>query len=130
MGLELAGVHVYERVKGTTNQMRLVRTNPYVRIMGDKFVAPIFVQGGRFYSEGGAEVEEFPPNFQEELAKLSPEIKAEVGLKDPPTVVDDTTPESKVVATWTCPECHEAMPAKKKGLHVARHRKVERAGSV
>jgi hypothetical protein len=135
MGLELAGVHVYEKVPGTTNETRLVKTNPYVRI-GMKDHTPIFIQGGRFYSEGGPEVTEFPVGFDAELAKLSPRVRAEVGLQDvaaPPAPVVEAKPD----AMWTCPDaasCQQKMPisTRKKGLHVAKfhRRRTETAGSI
>ena len=123
MALELRGVHKYERIPGTAGEARLTGLNPYVRITrGDH--PPIYVQGGQVYGEGGGPIEPLPDWFPAEMARLSPKVRAEVGWRDdqpaPPP------PPSTPAASWTCPEqgCGKTMPAKQKGLHVARHRKA------
>lgn len=136
MPLELTKVKVFEKVPGTTHEMRLIATNPYVRIMGQDWPAPVYVQGGKFYGEGGPELDALPAGLEAELDKLSPAVRAEVGLKDTPS--RPTQPAlPKPDAMWTCPDaaaCGQKMPIsiRKKGIHVARfhRRRVEPAGSV
>lgn len=131
MPLQLSGVHVYEKVPGTHAEMRLVRTNPYLRI-AMKDHPPIYIQGGKFYSEGGPEVRDFPPGFEAELAKASPEARRDVGLGEPAHEAPPKSGPKKIVRMWTCPQatCGETMTASRKGVHIAAHRRVERAGSV
>jgi hypothetical protein len=44
----------------------------------------VFIQGGAFYHEGGPAYKEseLPPWLHEEIAKMTPKARAEVGLKD------------------------------------------------
>ena len=134
MPLDLKAVHLYEKVPGT-DQTRLVKTNPYVRL-GRKDHPPIYVQGGQVYGEGGGPIEPIPDWFDAEMARLSPKVRDEIGwlgsvaaaaARDP-----DVAPEpavQKPMKQWTCPAegCGQTMPARKKGFHVAAHRKADRA---
>lgn len=62
----------------------LTSVNPNVRLKhGDD--PPVFIQGGRFYSEDGAEYDEatIPGWVEEEVRKLTPQVRKEVGLEAP-----------------------------------------------
>jgi hypothetical protein len=76
-------VHHFTKVPGT-NEMRLVKINPYVRIAHGA-EPPLFIQGGRIFSEGGPEMptEQLPAWWDKEVSKLSPAVRAEVGLVAP-----------------------------------------------
>lgn len=71
--------HEYKMRRGTPY---LTKVNPYVRLFKDPG-PEIFIQGGAFFSAGGPELKksELPEWVAEEMAKLSPEVRAEVGLK-------------------------------------------------
>ena len=130
MPLDLKAVHLYEKVPGT-DQTRLVKTNPYVRL-GRKDHPPIYVQGGRVYGEGGGAIEPLPDWFDGEMARLSPKVRDEIGwrgLTDPPPGPGVNPPTVAPVKQWICPAegCGQTMPARKKGFHVAAHRKADRA---
>lgn len=83
MPLSLKVQH-HERVPGT-QESRLTRTTPYLRISHGQD-APIYIQGGVAYGEGGPAIETLPDWFHAELAKMSPAALAEVGWKSAPAV--------------------------------------------
>lgn len=68
----------------------LARINPYVRIKASvkgedgeyEDHAPVFIQGGLYFSEGGEEIaaKDLPKWLPGEVAKLSEKVKREVGL--------------------------------------------------
>lgn len=59
--------------------MRLIRSNPYVRLRkGDD--PPIFVQSGIAYWEDGKLVETMPEWFEEEAKKTTARVQKETGL--------------------------------------------------
>ena len=68
----------------------LTRINPYVRIKvstkdeDGEYVdhAPVFIQGGLYFSEGGEEIpaKDLPKWLPAEVAKLSDKVKRECGL--------------------------------------------------
>ena len=129
-------VHHYEKAPGS-QQSRLVRQTPYVRITRDGH-PPIYLQGGRVFGEGGPEIETLPAWFGEEVARLSPKVREEVGWR--PVVVDGTkpaesqansleeTPKTVKSSTWTCLECQEPVEMKRKGIHIAAHRRAATVG--
>jgi hypothetical protein len=78
MALDLRGVHVYERVPDGSGHSRLKKTNHYVRITREGH-PPIIIQGGKVYGEGGQDIDPLPAWFEEEIAKLTPQVKAECG---------------------------------------------------
>ena len=132
MALDLR-THIDERIPNT-QEVRRVKVNPYLRLC-QKGSPPVYVQGGKVYAEGGPEVETLPAWFAEEMAKVSPQVRAEVGWKDPaapvpapvvrerPVTVAAPPIGSITARTWTCQECQQTMTTKKKGLHLARHRR-------
>jgi len=131
MPLDLKAVHLYEKVPGT-DQTRLVKTNPYVRL-GRKDHPPIFVQGGQVYGEGGGPIEPIPDWFAGEMARLSPKVRDEIGWRTVSPggadhLLQAPPPPGKPVNQWTCPAegCGQTMLARKKGFHVAAHRKADR----
>lgn len=125
-------VHHFEKIPGSQNS-RLTQVTPYLRLSRGQ-EPPVYVQGGQVWSEGGADpLEQLPDWFGEEVAKASPAALKEVGwgVKEPVTVPVPATPQKPTLAlptVWTCPECNEQMSSRKKGVHVARHRKAERKG--
>ena len=150
MPLELKGVHQYEKVPNS-QEARLVKVNPYLRLTHQGH-PPVYVQGGAIYAEGGGPVSPVPDWFDEEMRRVNPKVRDEVGWKplpgDPPLLsgpqytggsaayaagnpvtVNMTTAPAAMPTTWTCPAagCGETMPTRKKGLHVAKHRRAERA---
>lgn len=84
MGLELRNVQRYaQRVDEGTGQKYtvLVKNNPYLRLnSGDG--PPIFVQGGKAYSEGGDEYElgDLPPWFMVLAAGVGETVAEQCGL--------------------------------------------------
>lgn len=77
--------HEYRR-NPDTGVASLTRLNPYVRLrrMDVPDAYPVYVQGGAFYSEDGKEIAktDLPKWLPEELAKLSPKARKEVGIGD------------------------------------------------
>lgn len=57
----------------------LVRTSAYVRLHQSGEPA-IFVQGGRYFTDGGEEVMKAPPWVLEQIKTLTDTVKKEVGL--------------------------------------------------
>lgn len=122
-------VHKVERVPGTT-QTRVVKVNPYVRLCAEG-APPLFIQGAHIFSAEGPEValDDLPTWFWSEAERVSPQVQQETGLagllaarRGEPMMLP-TLPPTPPFA-WTCPECGVAMALKKKGLHVARHRRA------
>jgi hypothetical protein len=122
-------VHHHEKKPGSM-ESRLVRVTPYVRITRDSH-PPLYVQGGRVFSEGGPEVETLPAWFGEEMARLSPKVREEIGwtLERLDSNAGTATFTSSTANTWACPECDEVVEMKRKGIHIAAHRKAERKGA-
>lgn len=63
-------------------QMVLIRSQPYARLkVGED--PPVFIQGGKYYGEGGPMLEddELPPWLDDEIARMRPGARQEVGLK-------------------------------------------------
>lgn len=77
--------HKYEMRKG---EPVLARITPYCRLakrVEQGVVEEVFIQGGKFFSgENSPEIKkaDLPDWFAEEVAKLNPEVRREVGLKD------------------------------------------------
>src|SRR5262245_39940079 len=124
--LKLNKIQDYQRKPGSM-EVRLVATNPAMRLKV-KDEPPVWVQGGKFYPDGEStqELPEVPAWVHEELKRISPAARRECGLDAPVTAV--VTPPIGV--GWVCPTCDETVPTRQKGVHIARHRKVEKAGSV
>src|SRR5262245_2194826 len=93
-------VHVYEKVPGTVRELRLVRTNPWVRL-AVKDQPPVFIQGGKIQSEDGKAYDPVPEWVPAEIAKLGPVVRQEVGLRDDPLPAKE--PIIKPQEDWTCP---------------------------
>lgn len=143
MPLDLRQVQKYERIKGTM-QVALTGVNPYVRLKSGRDVPPLFIQGGKVYSEGGPEIplDELPEWFWTELDKMTPRAKAECGADrlvkssaDPmeksksaretttPTLKENSQPKPK--RYWHCDPCNLEIDTRKKGMHIAFHRRQE-----
>jgi hypothetical protein len=75
-------VHDYKR-RRDGNQAVLVRVQPYVRLKNGEESPPIFVQSGKFWAEGGDEIDEddLPDWVAGEIAKMSKTAKREAGLE-------------------------------------------------
>jgi hypothetical protein len=82
--LQLSRVHVTEKIQGTHNETRVVRTNHYIRL-ADGNHPPLYIQGGQVFSEGGPLVaeEELPDWFWLAAQKCSPDALAAVGFRVP-----------------------------------------------
>lgn len=126
-------VHDYARIPGT-HDMRLVKTTPYVRL-ARQGSPPIYVQGGRVYSEGGPEVSTVPAWLPDELAKLTPTVRTEIGADKVLAALTPVAAPAPVapapvrqIAEWTCPElgCGATIPRSKKGAHVVMHKRRAR----
>lgn len=113
MPLTFDKVHRYTRIPGTL-EMRLVETRPYVRLRRG-YDPPLFVQEGVLYDEGGTVVDPWPQWVHEDIDKLSPVVRAEVGLTLPgqtvpspssePAPARATSPRPKRTGEpWKCPE--------------------------
>lgn len=71
--------HTFRKAKG--GGQVLTRTVPYIRLrVGEE--PPIFIQGGKFFYEGGSALAEkdIPKWVAGELKKISEQAKREVGL--------------------------------------------------
>src|SRR5262245_41081787 len=128
--LRLNKVHNYQRKPGSM-EVRLVETNPAMRLKV-KDEPPVWVQNGKFYQDGEStqELTEVPLWVYEELKRVSPALRRECGL-----ATDEPTPVTAVVTPpigvdWVCLTCGDSVPTRAKGVHIARHRKVEKAGSL
>lgn len=118
-------VHDYQPVPGHPEQLRLVATNHYARItVGGQ--PPLYIQNGRFWSEGGDELTPVPAWAWKEAAKLSKDMQREIRLRFPgeaPTLEPITEPVAIVVdKTKACPMCKELVSLRTYGFHIARHR--------
>lgn len=133
MPLNLNKVHHYERVPGTQLEVRLIRTDPYVRVCAGGG-PPLFIQGGQVYAEGGPTVDQFPEWFEGEVAKIAAPVLASVGWGGTPAPVEplpaapapDVRSLLRPAKQWTCPDCQVVMIARKRGFHVAWHRRQAR----
>lgn len=75
-------VHEYAMHR-ESNMPVLVRTNPYIRLVGDAF-PPVYLQGGRVYSDAGDEIppERWAPWVVPSILRLSPTAQQEVGFTE------------------------------------------------
>lgn len=127
---ELLKVQHYEPT-GTDGSVRLVKNAPYVRLT--RGAESVFVKGGGVYGEGGVVVDPLPEWFWAEARKLSPASREAIGLRlpeDTAKVEPQVTPRVEVMPTWTCPQCDETVAMKRKGVHIAKHRKAARTVEV
>jgi hypothetical protein len=60
----------------------MVRSQPYTRLNAGEG-PPVFIQAGQFFSEGGPVLkpDEVPDWLDEEIARMTPGARQEVGLK-------------------------------------------------
>ena len=132
MPLTLDHVHRYTRVPGTL-EMRLVETVPYVRLRSGE-APPLFIQAGVVYDEGGTVVEPWPEWVVAAMEKLSPVVRAEVGLVLPgqpearsesPGPLPPRATSSPAKRTWTC-ECGWTGSIHGKQFHRLNHHKAKK----
>lgn len=83
--------HIYKR-QPNTDRAILVGLNPYCRLSKEGEF-PVFIQGGGFYDASGNVVDPVPDWVQEELNKMTPEARKEVGLAEPS--IPKARPKSK-----------------------------------
>lgn len=76
MSLRLDKVHNYVLEPGGMT-VKLVSTNPYIRFSTEQ--GTIFLQAGRFFYEGGEEVDKLPTWLDRELEKANPKALKECG---------------------------------------------------
>ena len=72
-------VHHYDDRNGRSV---LVKETHYMRIEHEK-EPPLFIQKGKVYSAGGAQINELPSWWEAELKKVNPKALNEVGYKWP-----------------------------------------------
>jgi hypothetical protein len=84
MPLQLSKVHLTEKISGTYNESRVIRTNHYIRVVAGNG-PPLYIQGGEVFSEGGPLMEEkdIPDWFWVEVCKLSDSALKAVGYEMP-----------------------------------------------
>lgn len=75
-------VHVTEKVPGSSNESRIVRTHHYIRVAANGS-PPLYVQGGQIFSEGGPLVDEVPDWFWVEICKCSDAALRAAGFEIP-----------------------------------------------
>lgn len=139
MGLTLTKVHQFEKVKDK-NEWRLVKTLPYVRLRGNGWASPLFIQEGKVYSEGGDEATDLPSDFWDEAKKVSLEVRRECGLILPGEIVSTAPPANggvedgrptksrhgkRKAKPWICPRCGEETVSTRAGAHAMRCPKKE-----
>lgn len=71
-----------EKIPGTLEQSRVVRTHHYVRIAAEGN-PPLYIQNGTVFAEGGGLVDEIPDWFWPEVNKLTPAALHIVGYEVP-----------------------------------------------
>jgi hypothetical protein len=81
-------VHEYNRIRDGSRAI-LTKVNPYIclsKANPEGGSTRVFIQGGKFYHEGGKEyrTSELPSWLNEEIAKLTPQARKEIGLVEPP----------------------------------------------
>ena len=85
MQLQLNRVHEYKKVNDGSRPT-LTKINPATRLgrrgEGIDESVYVFIQGGLFFSEGGARIKtkDLPPWLDDEIKRMSREARAEVGL--------------------------------------------------
>lgn len=77
-------------VKMRSGRPIVSQVTPHVRLKRGED-PPVFIQGGKFYSEDGAE--SHPDWLDEEVAKLTTKTKIEVGLEEAPLRRQKPAPE-------------------------------------
>lgn len=139
MGLELNRVHIYER--GPANTVLMKGINPATRIRFDRETPPVFIQGGRFFGEGGVELprKSLPEAFWAEAKRLTVEARRECGLVLPEEEEKSPGASQRAMKAGTkkmrvpeglrlCPVCHTGV---KQGAEWASHvRKHKKAGEL
>ncbi len=120
MSLSLNRVHVFARRKNERGETvtQLIRTDLYTRL-SSQGEPPVFLQGGRFYSEGGDEYlgDQLPGWVEIELQKLNPSVLEECGFfptgeKQPDAEVYEF-PEEAVVRRQTTKKYPKKLKLKK-----------------
>ena len=108
MPLNLAQVHKYEKIDGTT-EMRLTEVHPATCFTeGDN--PDIWVQDGKIYYDGGQEVTEIPEWFWAMVRNLSPEQRKRLKLSLPGESPGNGKSHSEANPVSqpklkTCPDC-------------------------
>jgi hypothetical protein len=89
VAVNLKRVHVFGQVRLRNGQeeLRLVESHPYLRLLGDSAPYPLYIQDGEVWDEQGERVPEPPEWFWGELALVTPEALAEAGWTRPVPVV-------------------------------------------
>ena len=86
-------VHEYKRINDGS-QAVLTKINPYVALCHgnpEGGSTRVFIQGGMFFHEGGAEYKksELPDWLPEAISKMSDRAKKDAGLVEPPEAEDE-----------------------------------------
>jgi len=80
MGLDLAGVHKYVRIEGTT-EAKLVSVHPAITI-SVKGYPKVYLQDGGIYYASGEAVDTLPKKIRDAIKHLSKEAKESVGFAE------------------------------------------------
>lgn len=100
MPLELERVHVYARHEGPDGEVaqRLVEYNPFLRLSGGVDAAPVFIQNGVAYGEGGDELsaDALPDWFDGQIARCSDAALIAVGWKEADPLTPSLAPNPPV----------------------------------
>lgn len=129
--LTLTKVHDYQKVEGSSNEVKLVGENPYIRLSQDH--KALFIQNGEVYSGVGSpalEYKEIPEWFWKLARGCNKEGRDRVGLILPEEMTDEALDEAEVPEkTYECPEtdCLKSMPLSHKGVHMGGHAKKKKA---
>lgn len=128
--LDLKGVQLYKRLPNQMAPM-LAGVYPVLRLQSGRGEAPLFVQHGKVWDEGGSEITNPPQWFWTEAARVAPMAAQECGLDriTPPSLAPQTptvAQSSEPAKVWTCDTCARDIPLKQKGLHIAAHRRKQK----
>lgn len=106
-GLSLNKVHIYGKTVNDRGEtiVRLIRSNPYIRISAQG-EPPIFIQGGRYFSDEGTteyDYQELPEWFWLEARKINPQVRQESGLILPEERTDLESPQTAEILDFPTP---------------------------
>jgi len=74
--------HVTEKVPGSSNESRVIRTHHYIRVVSSGH-PPLYIQDGQVFSEGGPLVDEIPDWFWAEACKCTDDALRAVKFEIP-----------------------------------------------
>lgn len=105
-------VHDYRKIPHT-NEVRLVRTTPYIRFC-QRDHPPIYLQNGRFYDESGVP-EDAPGWVLEQIDRMSDQALQRAGYTRPAPQEDTSGKELPLEEPTPEPPLEEKKPKRGKG---------------